>query len=226
MLNKNNFEIAKLCPKKDENKYRYAWHGIRVTPTGTTVTEGHILIQVSGVGDTEEFDPFILPAKAASKIAAALPLRAAFPDLSNAVIKSAEAEKVVIEVTNADLDVESYSIRPAEGGFPDISKVIPAIGKATMELDLDLDLLVPLLERIRKFYGNQDRKKPKLRRVATFRFHKLNPDGPMKDQAQRIDAVNDQGQTLTAVIMPCQPGTMQTQAESSEARNALDVADG
>ena len=201
MLNKNNFEIAKLCPKEDD--LRYALNGIRVTPIGTTVTDGHVLLQVSGVGDAEEFDPFTLPAKAARKIADALPTGAKVPSLNCAEVKSAKETKVVIEITNTDLDSESYSFRPLRGQYPATDKVIPAVKGATMELCLDLDLLVPLLERIRRFYGNQDRKKPKLRRVATFRFRKLNPDGPMKDQAQRIDAVNDQGQTLTAVIMPC-----------------------
>ena len=133
VLNRNNFEIAKLCPKEDEHA-GYAWHGIRVTPTGTTVTEGHVLLQVSGVGEHESFDPFILTVKAARKIADALPVGAAVQSLNHAEVKSAKETKVVIEVTNTDLDVESYSIRPVKGQFPDVAKAVPAIGKATMEL--------------------------------------------------------------------------------------------
>ena len=52
-----------------------------------------------------------------------------------------------------------YSARSINGEFPDIDKVIPDVKEATMELCLDLDILVPLLERIRKFHGKQDRKK-------------------------------------------------------------------
>ena len=203
MLNKNNFEIAKLCPKM--SKYSlYPFHGIRVTPTVTTVTEGHVLLQVSGIGEPESFEPFTLNAKAALKIANALPAGEEAPSLNHAAIKpAAEGKRIVIEVTNTDLDLESYSISPIEGQYPATDKVIPAMDGATMELCLDLDLLVPLLERIRRFYGNQDRSKSKLRRLATFRFYEAAEDEPVNHNAQRIDAVNDQGQTLTACIMPC-----------------------
>ena len=205
MLNKNNFEIARLCPKPDKHA-RYAWHGIRVTSTGTTVTEGHVLLRVGGVGEPESFDPFILTAKAARKIADALPVGAAVQSLNHAEVKSAEDERVVIEVTNTDLDSASYSFRPLRGQYPATDKVIPAVKGATMELELDLDLLVPLLERIRRFHGKQDRNKKTIRRLATFRFYKTMEGASVNENAQRIDAKNDLDQELTAVIMPCRPG--------------------
>ena len=199
MLNKNNFKIAKLCPEPDEHM-RYPLHGIRVTPTGTTVTDGHMLLHVGGVKESENFDPFILSAKVAQRVAAALPARSEIPDQEVADIEHVEGEpggaSVRIGVTKPGFD-QSYSTRAIDGEFPDAEKVVPATAKATMALSLDLDILIPLLEQIRKFYGNQDPEGRTIQRLATFRFYEAN-------KGARIDAENhDLGQKLTAVIMPC-----------------------
>ena len=204
MLNKNNFEIARLCPKK--NTLRYALHGIRVTPTGTVVTDGHVTLQVSGVRYAEEFDPFILHAKVARKIADALSTGSMVPELNEADIEHTEGESAVrISVRNQDADLDVYSARSVNGKFPNADKVIPAKKGATGDVLLDLDILVPLLERIRKFHGNQNRTGPRIRRFATFRFYKTTEGASVNENAQRIDAKNNLDQTLTAVIMPCRP---------------------
>ena len=206
MLNKNNFEIARLCPKPDDHSL-YSMDGIRVTPTGTTVTDGHVLLRVSGVQDPEDFDPFILPARTALRIANALPTRQRECSHPEAQIRSTDAGKLVVDVMNTDLDVDSYSISPIDGKrkFPDADRVIPAKKGATGDVLLDLDILVPLLERIRKFHGNQTRTGPRIRRLATFRFYKTTGGESVNDHAQRIDAKNDLDQEITAVIMPCRP---------------------
>ena len=77
MLNKNNFEIARLCPKAGGSKF--ALEGIRVTPAGTAVTDGHVLLKISNSSGSDHFDPFMLHAKVALKIAAALPVGSEIP---------------------------------------------------------------------------------------------------------------------------------------------------
>ena len=203
MLNKTNFEIAKLCPKKDG--FKYTMHGIRVTPDATTVVTGHSLLKISGVGPGEHFDPFILPANVALKVAAAVPSGPDIPALDEASIEHIEGEANVSISIRSDEDMcrDVYNTQSLNGPFPDINKVIPDVKGAAVEVMLDLDLLIPLLERIRKFHGKQQRGKASRRRFATFRFYKGDAKVETIFKAQRIDAKNDLGQELTAAIMPC-----------------------
>ena len=192
MLNKRNFEIAALCPK-DNGFSKYALSGIRVTPDETVATSGHILIKISGCGPPEPFDPFILPASVALKVAAALPIGSKIPDLDEADIEHVAGSAASISVRNQDTDYDVYSARPLEGQYPDTDHIIPAVEGAAVEMVFDLDILIPLLERVRIFHGKKS-KQPT--RIASFRFYK-EPGA-----AQRIDAENALGQKLTAVVMP------------------------
>ena len=195
MLNKNNFQIAKLCPEPDECSL-YPLHGIQVAPTGTTATDGHALLHVGSVQGEENFAPFILPARVAQRVAAALPARSEIPDHELADIEHVKGEASVRIGVAKQGFVQHYSARAIDGEFPDAEKAVPAMGKAELALILDLDILVPLLEQISKFYGKQDPERSTIRRQTTFRFYGAN-------KGARIDAENDLGQKLTAVIMPC-----------------------
>ena len=192
MLNKRNFEIAALCPK--ENGFsQYALSGIRVTPDETVATSGHILIKISGCGPPEPFDPFILPASVALKVAAALPFGSKIQPLDEAKIAHVTGSAARISVTNQDADHDVYSARPLEGQYPDTDRIVPDVEGAAVEMTFDLDILIPLLERVRKFHGNKSKVNS---RTASFRFYKDLGAG------QRIDTENDLGQKLTAVVMP------------------------
>ena len=200
MLNKNNFEIARLCSKPNESNF--ALEGIRVTPGGTETTDGHALLKVSGEGDQEKFAPFILPAKVALKIAKALPDDSLIPTQDQAKVEHMKGSKAFrISVTNQDADHDVYSVRPIGRQFPDLNKVIPDVAEAAVEVLLDLDILIPLLQQVRRFHGKGRR----MQRRATFRFYnrKGSVNREPSTQPQRIDAKNDLGQELTAVIMPC-----------------------
>ena len=77
---------------------------------------------------------------------------------------------------------------------------------------LDLDLLVPGYwsgsgERSMGWSSNQDRNDARNFADSPLSGSTMQwtEDAPVNDHAQRIDAVNDEGQTLTAVIMPCKP---------------------
>ena len=199
MLNKNNFEIATLCPEDDAHS-KFVLRGIRVTPAETVATSAYVLLKISNSGGSDHFDPFILPAKVALKIAAALPVGSKIRSHDHATIEHTEGEAAVrISVTNEDADQDVYNARSINGTFPDLDKAIPDVEGAAVKIMLDLDILIPLLQQIREFHGKQDHDGARLRRTATFRFY----EGSSYDSAPRIDAKNDLGQELTAVIMPC-----------------------
>ena len=201
MLNKNNFEIATLCPEDDAHS-KFLLRGIRVTPAGTVATSAYVLLKISNSGAADHFDPFILPAKVALKIAAALPVGSKIRSHDHATIEHTEGEAAVrISVTNEDADQDVYNARSINGLLPDIDKAIPDVEGAAVKIMLDLDMLIPLLQQIRAFHGKRDdHGVSRLRRTATFRFYE-GPNG--YDSAQRIDAENNVGQELTAVFMPC-----------------------
>ena len=67
---------------------------------------------------------------------------------------------------NQDADQDVYSSRSINGTFPNTEKVIPDVAEeATWNCACtDLDILIPLLEQIRKFHGKQGRNKSSTRR--------------------------------------------------------------
>ena len=203
MLNKTNFEIANLCAKSGNSGHPL--HGIRVTPSGTTVTDSYVLLEISTGDAADHFDPFILSSKTALKIAAAMSTGSKIPSHDHADVEHIEGEAAVKISVRSDehLCRDVYSAQSINGKFPNTDKIVPAVEGAALKLYLDLDLLVPLLEQIRRFHGKQNRSKSRKRRIATFRFYKNTEDAAMNNHPQRIDAENDLGQKLTAVIMPC-----------------------
>ena len=193
MLNKKNFEIAKLC-KEQWVGSKYDLSGIRVTPRETTVTDGHILLRIKGTGEPENFEPFTMPADKALDVAKALSGGSNIPGGDQVTIEHIEGtEEARIKTTNQDGHEATCSIRPIMSPFPDTDKIIPDAEDAQSAIILDLDILIPLLKQIGKFHGKKQHKN----RHATFRFYKDN------NHSQRIDATNHLGQELTAVIMPC-----------------------
>ena len=193
-MNKNNFAIAELCPEDDDREYFS--QGVRVTPTETIATDGHALLRVRGIGEPEDFEPFVLPRRAALVIAEAL------PGHDHATIEHTEAStKAKISITNETADEVGYSVPPIKVNYPNTDKAIPNVDGAAVEMLLDLNILIPLLEQTRQFLHDENTP----RSMAHFRFYNdgvLTPEG-LSQAPQRIDAENGQGQELTAVIMPC-----------------------
>ena len=146
MLNKNNFEIARLCSKPDHFT-QYALSGIRVTPGGTETTDGHALLKVSGEGGQEKFKPpSFCQRRRHSRLPRLCRSGSEIPSHDQASILRIPGSKAVrISVTNQDADLDVYCARPIEGQFPAIDKVIPDAAEAAVEVLLDLDILIPLV---------------------------------------------------------------------------------
>ena len=203
MLNRHNLEIASLCSKEQS---RYSLGGILVQPRRTAVTDGHLLMIVDteaqvtsdnfpltpGCTASDEFTPFILPAKSALDIARAIPKRSTIPVMMMAAVGSeSDSNGHAVMAVN---DLESpkvFTPKKSEGTFPEVDKCVPDIGTETVSFSLDLHLLIPLLKEMEKLADT------KSAAVATFRVKDNN--SPI-----RIDVRNGTTeQNGIAVIMPC-----------------------
>ena len=123
MLNKKNFQIAKLCGEAIPDS-KFALSGILVTPRETTATDGHILLRIKGTGEPENFKPFIMPADKALDVAKALPGGCNIPDGGQVTIEHIEGtEEARIKTTNQHGHEVTCSIRPIMSTFPDTDKV-------------------------------------------------------------------------------------------------------
>jgi len=174
MLNKNNFEIAKLA-SKDETASE-AIKGILVMPDKTAATDGHMIIEVTGFehsGDllpfedvvpNPDFDPFIMPAQEAL-------------DLSKVFVKSESKDGNLLGIEpNHKGGIAAFALRQAhaekvfrvcqpDSAFPKYEVVFSPISEEVAHVTLCIDLLIPLLQQLKKitdsgalrigFYGEE-----------------------------------------------------------------------
>jgi hypothetical protein len=200
MLNKHNLEIARLASKEES---RYVIGGILVTPAETVVTDGHCLVTVStpkwpaesfpvidGVVPTEEFEPFILPAKAALEIAKAIPSSTSLLILQHVIVgeEGKDSKSAVLATTDLDLP-RVFRPRKLEGRFPDHKLVIPGRERVSVAICLNLELLEKVVKELKALAKN------KLGAPALISV--IDDRSPCMIEVQGED-----GQTAQAVIMP------------------------
>jgi hypothetical protein len=194
MLNQRNFEIAKLASKDEDASD--AVRGILVSPDKTVVTDGRILLEVTGfehAGDMLPFDdltpqpdfvPFIMPAEEALA-------------LSKVFVKSESSEANLIAIQpNNGTGQSSFGLRQPKaekvfrvekpkGNYPNYEAVFPPISEEAGSVTVNLDLLIPLLQQIKK----------------VFPFVRIGYYGP--DKPLRFDCNDpDVRQSVRACIMP------------------------
>lgn len=210
MLNKHNLEIAKGCTTEP---CPYNLEVVRVTPKYTVTTDGRQLIRVTapvaeaetfptvvGVAPpTEDFEPFLLEASDALRIAKALPRKTTIPILSNAAISGATDGNYAVIVTTDLQCSQTFTVGKTQGQFPDCERIIPDAEGADFTADIDASILKYICERITVF---KDR--PPICRLRFY--HKTDPNGVTRPI--RLDAYNpDTGQLLTAVLMQVSDAT-------------------
>lgn len=204
MLNKHNFQIAELAPQDEE---RLILCGIRVTPEGTSVCDGHMAMTVSsfenvqpslfeemeGVIPAEHFSPFVLDRESALRIAKAIPKKASDADAVYPIVDATTENNDRAMVSINDIfRQEIIRARKIEGNFPDVSKVIPDRDRARFRMRLSPDLLLACLKVAQRFCAANE--------TLSVELSIFDTGDPL-----RIDAVA-LGQTLTAVIMPMKSG--------------------
>lgn len=205
MLNKHNFEIARLAAKEPS---RYTLTAIHVTPQATYETDGHQLIKVTtpkmsakdfpvieGASEpTDDFEPFNLPAGAALEIAKAIPKRQSLPVLEHAAIGSASNQNGHAEIQLTDLETPLV-LRPnkQDGQFPDAERVIPDKDKAEVVIGFNAQLLRDVLSQFVKFTAGERS------HCVAIRIYPADKNGDR--DGIRIDAATSD-QEMTAVVMP------------------------
>ena len=168
MLNRNNFAIAKLATA-DTSRYgasRYGLNSIRVEHDRTVVTDGRLLLVMTGDSVPESAYPIIpgfnpttvlnpiinLSRETALAIAKAIP-KTKLPALNHAVIGTNSDGDAAIATTDLS---SSQTFKAIDGGgsFPNYGEVIPAKSEATAVISFDPRLMVALLQSMDSVYEN------------------------------------------------------------------------
>ena len=201
MLNKHNFSIAKLAPKDATTKYTLT--GIKVTPDGTAVTDGHMAVTVSatptmasefpfvnGSVPVDDFLPFIMRRADAEEVAKQAPKKQAYPVLDHIGIGAETVHNGHVQILITDLDSpQTRNFNKADCAFPDITRVTPDLAEAVSAVYVDADELIPMLQQAQKFQGKARTKGIKISLFGS-------------ERVLRVDATNEQGQNFMGLLMP------------------------
>jgi hypothetical protein len=205
MLNRHNLTIAKLAEK---DPGRYTLNRIEVRPDRTCVTNGHYAVTVTtpdmkvesfpdmpgAPKAADDFKPFTIAADSALKAVKNHPTgnrKTTLPILAcTAVAMTAEGNPALLAT-----DVEQLAVTEVKDSkgctFPDVDRCIPSLDKATFSMDLDAKYLLSLLQAVADFKG-------KANRAPVVSLHICENGG----RTFNLAAVNDEGQTFRAVLMP------------------------
>jgi hypothetical protein len=164
LLNKQNLSVADLAPKEGS---RYTLSAVHVSEHGTTVTNGHYLVNVSlpteakesnypsvdGFKPAENVEPFLLAANAAKSIAKSLPTKDRIPILNYARV--GEPGENTLNIVTTDLEHQTQVFKPKKvtGQFPAWEKVLPTTEPA-FKIALNADYLKMLCSHLLQFGGD------------------------------------------------------------------------
>ena len=200
-LNKHNFAIAKLAPK--ESTTRYFPTGVKVTPDGTAVTDGHMAVTVSatstiasefpfvnGAVPVDDFVPFVMRRADAEEVAKQAPKKQTMAVLDHIGIGAETTHNGHVQILTTDLtSPQTRNFNKTECAFPDIARVTPNPDESASSIYVDADQLVPMLQQAQKFQGKARAKGIKIRLFGPGR-------------TMRVDATNEQGQEFVGILMP------------------------
>lgn len=176
MINKNNLLVADFASKENS---RTSLLDVRFTPKETMATNGHYLVRVTNVqNDTivTSDRSFSIPAKAIQAIK----------------VKKGDAVELATNGTgsswNLTTGVSTYHLEESTTTFPNVDMIMPKDSPA-MSIGFDPGYLAKLAKAFAAFQGDARQKSVKV----SF----WTPDKPIQ-----IEAKNEDGQTMTALLMP------------------------
>lgn len=204
MLNKANLEIAKLASKEKYYQDR-PMAGLYVSPSETCATDGKALVivgtpdmpedqfpETEGITPVHDFKPFIISSESALEVGKAIP-KTNIPIINFAVVSAAtDINGSAVLATNDLKNPKVFTPKKIEGTFPNYRVCVPDADKAKLKIGFDLTLLARTLTQLEKIANETSSIKS-----AVFSF--TDATSPL-----RIDCQTEQGQHITAVVMPCQ----------------------
>jgi hypothetical protein len=210
LMNRNNLSIRAFAAKE---KSRYSLRAILATEKETVATDGHILARVSlpaldasNFPTVDGFKPNgftrgLIPLEAAKEIESAIPKKSLIPILLTAAITAdhvdtGDGERIFLKVAATDLDTPKvFTVRQPDGQFPQWERIWPT-EKPAIDICFDATLLATLAAVASKF---SDKTLSPIR----LRFYD-------SASACRFDMVNDDGQEMNGLLMPCRAGVNPT----------------
>jgi hypothetical protein len=209
LLNKHNLNIAALCSKEES---RFTLKAILVTPEASVETDGHQLIKVTLPNlkvesfpdiankpkPVDTWKPFLLPASEALNIVKALPKKSSIPVLKCAAVTEATDQNGHASILVTDLEMtREFNPKKPEGNFPDYERVMPKDEEVEYRTAFNPELLGRVLKQVQDFISEDKTVRRGIRHFNGCILSFTKPNG-----ALRIEAKNDEGQTMTAVVMP------------------------
>jgi hypothetical protein len=143
---------------------------------------------------TNTFEPFVMGAPDAIRIAKLLPLKSTIPVLQHAAIctgATSETGARTVPVLTTDLSSsQTHSVRALDGNFPDYKRVMPKLEETTFKVGFDAKKMKALMAQFESFMKNKTG--PLL---VDFYFTAEN-------SAVRMEASGGDDQQMTAILMP------------------------
>ena len=205
LLNSANFLVTDFISK---NQSRYSLNGLLVSDKGTCSTDGHICVRVSlpeqkgrnypkirNFTPDPDPKPFLIPRATATKLAAAIPKgkkKNGLPILKHVAVGQGDEFSLELAVTDLD-NTQVFQPRRMNGQFPQVDVVFAqAESDARFEIALNPDYLMRICRAAAKFSKGRTP-------AVLIRFSSA-------DKALGIYAKNDEGQMMSAVVMPMRMG--------------------
>lgn len=203
LLNRNNLAVRFAAAKEES---RYTLRAILATEHETVATDGHVLVRVSvpelDANSFPAIDGFkpngfthgLIPVDAAKEIENAIPKKTTLPILAHAAITSEhvpDSDRTVLKIAATDLDTPKvFTVREPEGQFPNWKNVWPDVDqKPAADICFDARLLAAVATAAAKFSDH---------RLCAIRLRVYG-----SNSAMRFDLVNDDGQEMNGLLMPC-----------------------
>jgi DNA polymerase III sliding clamp (beta) subunit (PCNA family) len=173
MINKHNLAVAQFAA----DEHGRCSQDVRFTPSETMATNGHYLVRVTNVPDETiqtNARSFSIPASAFKPIK----------------VKNGDAIELATNGTgsswNLTTGTSTFHLEESSTTFPNVDVIMPK-DEPTVTFGCDANYLAKIAKAFAAFQSDK--------RIATIKVSVFGPD-----RAFRIEANNDAGQTMTALV--------------------------
>ena len=199
LLNKFNFLVTDFL---SQNESRYTLNGVNVSTKGTEATDGHVAVRISLPDQkgsvnypsirnfTPEHSPkpFLIPRDTAKRLRSAIPKDKNIKILNHVAV--GQGDEFTLELAVTDLNkTQVFQPHKMNGKFPDVDSVFALAEKdAQFEIAVNPDYLMRICRAAKSFTKN--------------RFPAILLRFSSATGALGLYAKNDEGQTMSALVMP------------------------